>query len=207
MFCVSLISNFSIIYYTCKIFFLNGEAENRSRVSKKPILHLMKQTMMRLAIVVIALPGLLSSCATILSKSSYPVHISTEPSGATVSVTDKHNKEVFKGQSPADVTLKSGAGFFAKAEYQVKLTAPGYAEQVVPINFKINGWYFGNLLIGGVIGMLIVDPATGAMWKLDTPPLKVSLERTNAAAQVPTLQIIDIATLPQSAKEKLVRIK
>src|SRR5436189_6488546 len=98
----------------------------------------MKPTMMRLAIVAIVLPGLLSGCATILSKSSYPVHIATDPKGAAVTITDKRNIEVFKGQSPANVTLKSGAGFFSKAEYQVKLNAPGYAEQVVPINFKIN---------------------------------------------------------------------
>jgi hypothetical protein len=24
--------------------------------------------------------------------------------------------------------------------------------KIVPINFKINGWYFGNVLIGGLIG-------------------------------------------------------
>jgi hypothetical protein len=31
----------------------------------------------------------------------------------------------------------------------------------------IDGWYWGNLLIGGIIGMVFVDPLTGAMWKLD----------------------------------------
>lgn len=31
----------------------------------------------------------------------------------------------------------------------------------------MDGWYIGNLLFGGLIGMLIVDPATGAMYKLD----------------------------------------
>lgn len=31
----------------------------------------------------------------------------------------------------------------------------------------MDGWYMGNLLFGGFIGFLIVDPATGAMWKLD----------------------------------------
>ncbi|WP_174263189.1 CsgG/HfaB family protein [Citrifermentans bemidjiense] len=31
----------------------------------------------------------------------------------------------------------------------------------------MNGWYWGNIVFGGVIGLLIVDPATGAMWKMD----------------------------------------
>jgi hypothetical protein len=31
----------------------------------------------------------------------------------------------------------------------------------------MDGWYIGNILFGGLIGILIVDPLTGAMWKLD----------------------------------------
>ena len=31
---------------------------------------------------------------------------------------------------------------------------------------EVDSWYFGNILFGGLIGMLIIDPATGAMWKL-----------------------------------------
>ena len=29
---------------------------------------------------------------------------------------------------------------------------------------RMNGWYLGNIIFGGLIGALIVDPATGAMW-------------------------------------------
>jgi hypothetical protein len=36
------------------------------------------------------------------------------------------------------------------------------------INARIDGWYFANLFLGGWIGMLLVDPLTGAMWKI--PP-------------------------------------
>src|SRR5688500_6256145 len=96
-----------------------------------------------------------SNCATIVSKSSYPVSITTTPVGAQVSITDKKGKEIFKGTSPATIKLKAGAGYFSRAEYQVKLSAPGYDEKILPITFKLNGWYFGNILIGGVIGMLI----------------------------------------------------
>ena len=39
------------------------------------------------------------------------------------------------------------------------------------ISFNIkptpNGWYLaGNFIFGGLLGWLIVDPATGAMWNL-----------------------------------------
>ena len=151
-------------------------------------------------------PILFSSCATIFGKSSYPVSINTSPTGATVSITDKKSKEVFKGTTPATVTLKSGAGYFSKAEYQVKLSSPGYADQIIPVNYKLNGWYFGNLLIGGVIGMLIVDPATGAMWKLDTPPINVTLAKSSTTSIEPTLKIIDIKDVPDNLKLSLVKI-
>ncbi len=155
----------------------------------------------------IAAPALLSSCATIFGKSSYPVSINSNPSGATVSITDKKSNEVYKGLTPATVTLRSSAGFFSKAEYQVKVTSPGYAEQIIPVNFKLNGWYFGNLLIGGVLGMLIIDPATGAMWKLDTPPISVQLSKSTALINTPSLKIVDINSISQDMKKHLVRIK
>lgn len=166
----------------------------------------MKKIILCLALPALAVPFLLSGCATLLSKSSYPVSIKSDPPGATVSITDKKNKEIFKGQTPATVKLKPGAGYFSRAAYQVKLNSTGYAEQIIPVNFKLNGWYFGNLLIGGVLGMLIIDPATGAMWTLDTPPISVTLNKSTVST-TPTLKVIDIASIPQNMKEHLVRIK
>ncbi|MCW3105732.1 MAG: hypothetical protein JWQ09_238 [Segetibacter sp.] len=166
----------------------------------------MRKIFMKVAMLAIAAPALLSGCATIFGHSSYPVSINSNPTGATVSITDKKGKEVYKGASPATVILKSSAGFFGKAEYQVKISSAGYGEQIIPVNYKLNGWYFGNLLIGGVLGMLIVDPATGAMWKLDTPPINVTLSKSTAAI-TPSLKIVDLASIPENVKDKLVRIK
>ena len=166
----------------------------------------MKYKSSQLALLVVLVPLLFSGCATIFGKSAYPVSIRTTPAGATVSITDKKSKEVFKGTTPATVTLKSGAGFFSKAEYQVKLSAPGFGEQIIPVNYKLNGWYFGNLLIGGLLGMLIIDPATGAMWKLDTAPIDVTLTAPAVGISVPTLKIMDIKDVPASMKNNLVKI-
>lgn len=166
----------------------------------------MRKNSPKLPVILMAVPLFIASCATIVSKSSYPVAIDTRPEGANVSITDKKGKEVYKGQTPSTVVLKSGAGFFSKAEYQVKLSAPGYAEQVIPVNYKLNGWYFGNLLIGGVLGMLIIDPATGAMWKLETPPINITLNKLTAYTE-PTLKIMDIKDVPDNLKGQLVQVK
>jgi len=167
----------------------------------------MKKVFLQLTTLVLAIFILLPGCATIFGHSSYPVSIDTNPSSANISITDKKGKEVFKGQSPAVVKLKGGAGYFSKAEYQVRLSKPGYNEQVVTVDYKLNGWYFGNLLIGGVLGMVVVDPLTGAMWKLDTPPIDVTLTKSNAVNVEPTLKIVDIASISQDMKAHLVRIK
>lgn len=167
----------------------------------------MKRTLLLLPAFLLVLPLLFSNCASIVSKTSYPVHIQSSPEGATVSITDKKSKEVFRGQSPATVTLKSGAGYFARAEYQVKISAPGYAEQIIPVNYRLNGWYFGNLLLGGWLGMLIVDPITGAMWRLDTPQIYAKLQKTTASIGEPTLKIMDIKDVPREMRSQLVRVK
>ena len=150
---------------------------------------------------------LFSGCATIVSKTSYPVYIHTDPPRATVIITNKKGREVFKGASPATVKLNSGSGYFSKAEYQVKISSPGFEEKIVPINFKLNNWYFGNLLIGGVLGLLIIDPATGAMWKIKDPVVDETLIKSNSSAtSAPTLKIINIQDVPGNIKAGLVRV-
>lgn len=150
-----------------------------------------------------------SNCATIVSKSSYPVTIDSSPQGANVSITDKKGIEIFKGKTPALVRLKSGAGFFSRAQYQVKLSVRGYDEQVIPVNFKLNSWYFGNVVFGGLIGLLIIDPASGAMWKIDKGSDAIFATLTKSALSVnePMLKIMDIKDLPEDLRNNLVQVK
>jgi hypothetical protein len=46
----------------------------------------------------------------------------------------------------------------------------GYAQTVSYITPNLNGWYIGNVLVplGSIFGLLVFDPASGAMWKLDS---------------------------------------
>jgi len=165
----------------------------------------MKKTFSSLIVLVLMLPLLFSNCASIVSNTTYAVHIRTTPVGANIVITNKKGEEVFRGVGPATATLKSGAGYFSKAKYDVKISAPGYADKTVPVYFKVNGWYWGNLLFGGPLGLLIIDPLTGAMWKIIDPIVDESLEKTTAGT-VPTLKIIDIKEVPDSLRKNLVRL-
>lgn len=148
----------------------------------------------------------LSGCASIVSKSSYPISINSTPSGAKITVKDKKGKEVYLGNTPANFKLAAGAGYFAKASYTVTFEMDGYDTKSVPVNFKLDGWYFGNIVFGGLIGILIVDPATGAMWKLDTEAINETLSKSSASIDEPSLRVFGYNDIPENWKEKLVRI-
>lgn len=73
---------------------------------------------------------------------------------------------VSSGVTPGQVTLKAGAGFFDGELYRISYKKDGYQDQVTIVDTEVDGWYWGNIIFGGLIGMLIVDPATGSMYKL-----------------------------------------
>lgn len=151
---------------------------------------------------------LTSSCASIVSKSSWPIAINSTPSEAKISITDKKGIEIYNGYTPANLKLKSGSSFFGKARYQVTFTKEGFESKTVPVEFKLNGWYFGNILLGGVIGMLVVDPATGAMYKIENDALNETLLKKNTVGfnDQPSLKVIDINEIPQEEQSKLVKL-
>ena len=168
----------------------------------------MKSQLVFRSLIAIAILILYASCASIVSKSAYPVSIDSNPRGADITIFNKKGKQVYNGKTPSTVKLKAGAGYFSKAKYSVKLSSQGFKEEVIPVSFKMNGWYFGNLLFGGVLGLLIIDPATGAMWKLRSPPaINVTLDKSTASVQEPTLEIRDIKDVPANLRPQLVRIK
>ena len=152
------------------------------------------------------LVSIFSGCASIVTKSVYPLSINSNPNNAKISITDKKGQEIYLGNTPATVKLKAGAGFFSKAEYQVKFSSPGYDDKIVPITFTLDGWYFGNILLGGLLGMLIIDPATGAMWKIETEFLNETLNSKSTSSLEPEMKILNIKDIPENWKNHLVKV-
>jgi hypothetical protein len=111
---------------------------------------------------------LFTSCASIVNQSSQDVQLDSTPFGAEVVVTNKATGEtVFTGETPAKVELEKGDGYFSAKDYQVEFHLDGYQPRTVDLEHSLSAWYWGgNLVLGGLIGYLIVDPITGAMWNL-----------------------------------------
>ena len=107
-----------------------------------------------------------SGCATIVAKSSQEITITSVPEGAAVKINNKGGAAVHSGNTPLTVTLKKGRGYFKAERYTVHISKDGYHARDITVEGQVNGWYFGNVLFGGLIGLLAVDPATGAMYTL-----------------------------------------
>lgn len=156
-----------------------------------------------IALLLSAVVLLSSGCASIVSHSRWPVSIQSSPSNASIRIVDRKGKEVYNGATPANVDLKSGSGFFHRAMYMVTFDLPGYAKHTEVVEYKVNGWYWGNLLIGGAIGMLIVDPATGAMYKVRNPLVKAYLTEQTSSIDEPGLRIMELNDVPEELRADL----
>ena len=95
-----------------------------------------------------------TGCATIISGSRQTVEIMSIPSSAKVFING-----VDWGNTPMERSL------LRSNEYHLKFQLDGYKTYETKLVRAFNAWYIGNVIFGGIIGLLI-DPATGAIYKL-----------------------------------------
>lgn len=109
----------------------------------------MKTSRTRILLHVLAAAATLGTgCATIVARGPDTMAISSNPSGASIRIDDKP-----VGTTPANAQVERSARI-------VTLRKDGYEEAIRPVPRELNPWVFGNIAIGGLIG-LIVDASTG----------------------------------------------
>lgn len=148
-------------------------------------------------------------CASIVHSGSRTVSINSQPAGASVTISKSDTKvSVHSGTTPMTVSLEPKRGFFKGQSYTVRLDLAGYKSDEIELKATVSGWYFGNILFGGLIGILIVDPATGAMWNIS--PEKI--DRPLSAQQAAIIKNGDgfiislISDISETEKEKMQKI-
>lgn len=147
---------------------------------------------------------LLCSCATIVTKSVYPIAVNSAPDGAQITIRNSAGTIIYVGETPAVVQLKSAAGYMSRAEYQIEIKKDGYRTQIHTVSGSLDGWYIANILLGGLVGMLVVDPASGAMYKIKDQQIDARLAPLSTA----DLVVYDINNLPEGIdKADLVAIQ
>ncbi len=126
----------------------------------------------------LAILGLLvgtTGCATILGGgASQPVAIRSNPESATFTVKASNGLTMAQGQTPQTIRLPR------KNEYQIEFTAPGFQPQSIALTKGTNGWIWGNLVVGWIVGFA-VDFATGSAHKLEPALVDISLVQVRAS--------------------------
>jgi len=112
----------------------------------------------RAVLAVCVLPlALIQGCATITKGSSQPVTLHTDPDGAACDITREQKTVASVGATPGQVTVDRGWGAI-----DISCRKPGFQPTEARVDSEVQGWTFGNILIGGIIGFA-VDAASGAM--------------------------------------------
>lgn len=110
----------------------------------------------------------LVGCGTIIHGGSQDVSIASEPSGATVEID---GTEV--GDTPLTKSLDRGS------QHTVEISMDGYESEQVVVDKNVSGWVAGNIVFGGLIG-LVVDASTGGMYKLSPTQVRQTLDGRTA---------------------------
>lgn len=110
-----------------------------------------------------------TSCATLFTKKTQEVNFKGIP-GTTIIDKDKNRVVTEIG------TNGFGVGKFSKQlkKKNIEARKQGYIPRSYEMGTKIQGWFWGNLFLGGIVGMGI-DAATGKMMKFSDRIIDVTL--------------------------------
>lgn len=120
-------------------------------------------------IVTVAL--LIEACATVVSGRTQKIEIRSEPPEVLVTAQPGGHHAT----TPGSLTLpRLGSG------YRLRFEKQGYAPLDIRLESSTNGWVWGNVLIGGLIG-LMVDYTTGAAYEMSPAEVEARLTPVQAA--------------------------
>jgi hypothetical protein len=126
-------------------------------------------------LLVLGLAASTAGCATVASGPRSQIVINSYPPNAHVVIRDQEGKEVASVQTPAEVKLDRNVSMTKRAHYTATVESPGYQTQQVDMPYTFNPWSIGNILIGGIPG-LVADGASGAMWMPSHDKIDVNLQ-------------------------------
>ena len=144
----------------------------------------------------------ISSCAAIIHGSTQSVEFASRPTGAKLFLD---GKEV--GSTPQTINLRrkgrNKGEESEKTSYAVKVEMEGFQPYEIKLERKLDGWIFGNILFGGLIG-IVIDAATGSMYKLSPKRVDAEFAKTTTLTKSEGSNIYVAVTLqPDPTWEKI----
>lgn len=114
--------------------------------------------------------GLISGCCTIIHGTRQDVGISSNPSGADVTINN-----VSFGKTPVIAKLAR------EDNHIIKVSQPGFQTYDATLTKSASGWVWGNILFGGLIG-LAVDAISGGIYNLSPEQVNATLTKETSSA-------------------------
>lgn len=153
----------------------------------------------------------LCGCASIFDGHRQSIMVRTIPPAAAFTVFDVNTgKRIDEGMTPANLMLRRGRKYMKPAHYRIVFEKEGFEPRIVDLAGRVNGWYVsGNLLLGGLVGWLVVDPMTGGMWTLEPDEVTIDFEAPQKQTSVPAntvLRVVTIDQIPVAGRSRLLSV-
>ena len=144
-------------------------------------------------IAVLLLSGVMvAGCATIMNQTTQAIGISSNPTGATVTVDSVPN-----GKTPVVARLSR------KDNHIVKLELAGYKPYETTLTRHVSGWVWGNVVFGGLIG-LAIDAISGGLYKLTPDQISGELRKEGQTSLLHDDQLyVAVVLAPDPRWEKI----
>lgn len=120
----------------------------------------------------------LTGCATIVKGRTQEVTFRSVPEGAKVIINGRE-----MGVTPLTAQLQR------KSDQSVVFEKEGYKSETLPMPTTVNGWFWGNIVLGGLIGST-TDGVSGAMteyspsfFNINLTPLSLGSSRSDSLRQ------------------------
>ena len=107
----------------------------------------------------------LSNCATIMHGPNQEIGLSSSPTGALVKID---NQQV--GNTPLTYKMER------KGSHIISFELEGYQPYQTTITSKLSGWVWGNIVLGGLIG-LGIDAITGSLYQLSPEQIHAQMSK------------------------------
>jgi hypothetical protein len=124
--------------------------------------------------VLVALLSASGGCATIMAGGPDLIPVNSNPPGAAVFVDGQQ-----VGVTPMTVSLDR-----SRSQGNIRIEMPGFAPVIVQRHKEINGWFWANLCLGGLVG-IVVDLITGDIKRFDDTPIAVGMQPAPGYAPPP----------------------
>ena len=95
--------------------------------------------------------AVLGGCATLMDGTIQNITFHSKPDGATVAVNGR-----VLGRTPLTAQIDRGSTQW------VNVSMDGYLPENRPLTTQLNGWFWGNIPLGGIFIGMIVDGVSGA---------------------------------------------